>query len=143
MRMRIFFLFPFCFLFCSAAAQEPRVVLRNMEQQYQSCLDKGEGMAGCATRFYEEMDSMLNIAYRQLRHSMKATEKTKLQIEQRTWLVRRDAYFKKLDAVVQKKKDKKEYGTEDLLITIDDKARFVKERVEVLLSGLENSPYYR
>ncbi|HLO69878.1 MAG TPA: lysozyme inhibitor LprI family protein [Flavipsychrobacter sp.] len=68
-----------------------------MEAQNQSCLDKGIDIIGCQIRYYQQLDSVLNLTYRNLRSKLSEKEKASLKTKQLKWLRERDAYFKKLE----------------------------------------------
>jgi uncharacterized protein YecT (DUF1311 family) len=71
--------------------------LREMETQNQSCLDEGIDMIGCQIRYYQQLDSVLNLAYSNLRSKLSEKEKASLKTKQLKWLQERDVYFRNLE----------------------------------------------
>ena len=83
------------------------------------------------------MDSMLNAVYIKLKATLGARQKEALKNQQLAWIKKRDIYFKKQDKVFQKNYKKEEWGTDMEMITYDDKANFIKERVTILIRRLK------
>jgi uncharacterized protein YecT (DUF1311 family) len=114
----------------------------SLENQYQGCLDQGDYMFGCTKKFYFQMDSMLNGAYFKLRSTLDTTQQSELKREQKSWLVKRDLYFKKTFKEFKRKNpDNSPYGSafgaqDDAMFMYDDNAQFVEERVLKLLKRL-------
>lgn len=100
---------------------------------YQNCLDKGENMLGCTRRYYSQMDSLLNVVYKNLRNQSDAAGKDRLKSEQKKWLTKRDAYFKKVEKDPLNEITPGELSRDEAMIIIDQKADYVRERVEALL----------
>lgn len=108
-----------------AVGQEIQI-LDSLTKVYQSCLDEGINMYGCAQAFYSKMDSMLNVVYKKVRRNLDSASKLKLKAEQQKWLSERDKYFKRVDTE----------GDEDIdckMIAIDKKSIYVRKRVEFLI----------
>ncbi len=132
----------FCCIFLSGNAQAEKIINR-LETQYQSCLDKGEYMLGCTKNFYFQMDSMLNVVYLKLHSTLSTSQKAKLKIEQKAWLLKRDIYFKMtLKEFETKNQDISPSGPafgaqNDAMFMYDDNAKFVKDRVLVLIKRLK------
>ena len=142
------FIFIFTFLFCislTGIAQTEKTI-DSLETQYQNCLDKGEYMFGCTKKFYSQIDSMLNVVYFKLRSTLDTTQKAKLKIEQKAWLIKRDTYFKKtLKEFKTKNPDNSPYGSafgaqDDAMFMYDDNAKFVKDRILTLIKRLCKLP---
>lgn len=108
-------------------------IVENMATKHQTCLDSGIDMLGCSKSFYLQMDSMLNVVYHQLRATLGEKQKQALKNQQFKWIKKRDTYFNKQDNTLQKKYEKGEWGRDMEMITYDDKANFIKERVIVLI----------
>ncbi len=119
------------------SAQTAETVDR-LQQRYQTCLDSGQAMLHCAIRFYNEMDSLLNIRYQQLRASCDSMQKINLKDDQKDWLLSRDAYFKQTKAAV--KRNTKQKGTDVQMMMHDKNAAFVKTRVLALMA-VQNVAY--
>ena len=110
----------------------------DMSKKYQTCLDAGKDMLGCSQHFYAQMDSTLNVAYNNLLTLLNSTEKESLKKEQLMWLKKRDTYFKKKDKIFQDNVKKGNWGQDMKMITYDDKANYVKERVIVLIKKIKH-----
>ena len=80
------------------------------------------------------MDSILNDVYNNLIGTLGATDKTALKSQQLAWLKKRNTFFKNQDKRFQNKYKKGEWGEDMEMITYDDKANFIKERVKALIS---------
>ncbi len=104
--------------------------LSSMNNIHQQCLDKGDDMLGCATVFYNQMDSMLNVVYRQFRAQLDTVKFKQLKKEQLQWLADRNKNFKQLD---------KEAGSNELgsdvghIYSENQKAAFIYDRIIFLL----------
>jgi uncharacterized protein YecT (DUF1311 family) len=102
-----------------------------LQQRYQKCLDSGQAMRNCALVFFNQMDSLLNLAYNQLRSNSDSIQKNNLKDDQKDWLMSRDNYFKKTKADL---KGKAKTMTQDAEMMMHDKnAAFVKTRVLELI----------
>ena len=113
--------------------------VNDLAEKHQACLDEGKDMLGCTSRFYSQMDSLLNLAYNNLRKKMSEADKNALKIDQRDWLKKRDAYFKKQEQEVTKEMDapKSQWGEMQYMVLYDAEANFVKDRVTVLIRKSE------
>lgn len=113
----------------------------SLENKYQACLDKGQNMLGCAKTFYKEMDSLLNLQYKELLSKMGATEGARFKNEQREWLKERDKQFALFKEQVHTEAVNNEFdgGQDEQMILVDRKALFVKQRVIKLF--LQESSY--
>jgi len=107
--------------------------LDEITKKHQACLDTGVDMLGCSKMYYLQVDSLLNVAYNQLRFKMSGSDKESLKKEQLAWLKKRDSYFKQQNLMFQRKFEEGEWGSDMAMITYSDQAGFVKERVVVLL----------
>jgi uncharacterized protein YecT (DUF1311 family) len=135
-RLKLAFILSVFILITSKVQAQTQTQLNSLNNKYQACLDKGINMLRCSNLYYNQMDSLLNVVYNRLRISMNPSEKTVLKNEQLKWLKTRDAYFKKVDK--ENGIGGKEYvGTDFQMIAIDEKAQFVRERVEELMEKLK------
>ncbi len=116
-------------------AQTKRTVIDSLERNYQRCLSKSQYMYGCALEYYQQMDSMLDIVYRQLYTSLDTSRRRNLKVEQVLWQERRASYFKLLDTRVEKVRAKTLAGLDDQAIATDQKAAYIKERVTALIKS--------
>jgi uncharacterized protein YecT (DUF1311 family) len=108
-----------------------------MSDKHQACLDSGINMLGCSSKFYIQMDSMLNVAYNNLKLKLIPPGRTNLKNDQLNWLHKRDVYFRNKDRIYREKFNKGEWGTDMAMINYDDKAEFVKKRVLLLIKRLQ------
>jgi uncharacterized protein YecT (DUF1311 family) len=67
--------------FCGYSQTLNEVV--KIEKDYQKCLDSGNGMMFCAMDFETKSDSLLNVAYKNLKSKLNTSEQNKLKSEQR------------------------------------------------------------
>ena len=111
-------------------------IVDSLENKYQSCLDKGQNMLGCANTFYGQMDSLLNLQYKKLLSKMGAADGARLKNEQRKWLAERDKQFALLKQQVHKEAVDNGFagGQDEQMILTERKAIFVKQRVVELLT---------
>jgi len=133
------FLFTFFFIFTFSVQAQVLEELTDIDKKYKACLDKGTNMLDCARVYYSHMDSLLNVAYNKLRKPLNQTGKVALKNEQIKWLGKRDAYFKKIDKEYAAENSNGFAGNDSKMIAIDEKARFVRKRVEELIKKLGNS----
>lgn len=132
-------LFAFFSIIHLTCFSQTRSVLDSLENRYQACLDKGKNMFGCAKLFYQQMDSLLNVQYKQLRSSCDSVQKENLKQEQLKWLAKRDAYFKQTLNTFKSKNPKADpfgnaFGAQDDAMSMfDDNATFVKKRLLELI----------
>ncbi|RZL44850.1 MAG: DUF1311 domain-containing protein [Pedobacter sp.] len=125
----LFFIISFSLSICSQSYIK-EADIKKLEVKYQACLDNGDYMLGCSNQFYVEMDSCLNVAYKQLRQTSDELVKAALKKEQLEWLKIRDRKFAYID------KTNKDEGQDGEMFRRDEKANFVKERVLVLIRKL-------
>jgi len=132
MRKWIFFL---CLLAAGLKTfgQTRKAAVDSLERNYERCLSNGQNMYGCALTYYHQLDSMLNLVYRQLYARLDTSHRKTLRVEQVQWQERRKAYFKLLDMRVQKVHKKTLAGLDDHVIATDHKAAYIKDRVTELL----------
>lgn len=83
------------------------------------------------------MDSILNQVYNTLKSQLNVTEKERLKKEQKAWLKRRDVFIAKQNKEFLMKQKKGEWGSEMYMITYENDAEFVKERILILIKRLE------
>jgi uncharacterized protein YecT (DUF1311 family) len=134
-------IFSFFFLPSSGFAQSIKTI-DSLAIRYQICLDKGEFMYDCSNFFYNQMDSLLNLRYKQLRALCDAVQLENLKDDQLDWLSKRDKQFIKNQKQVNKaaKKDGYEGGQDEAMILMDINAKFVKNRVIELVN--RSQQYY-
>jgi uncharacterized protein YecT (DUF1311 family) len=118
---------------CSAAQSSYESVLERIDTQHQDCLDLGENMIACSSEYYKKVDSMLNVVYKAVLKDLANTEKTDLRNEQREWLTNRNNKFREIDN--EAKKDS--LGSMERMTAVEDKAGYVRERVDELIGKLK------
>jgi uncharacterized protein YecT (DUF1311 family) len=97
---------------------------------HQQCLDKGDDMLACSQKYYSEMDSMLNVVYKNLVKDADSATKATLKKEELEWLRQRDKAFSDFDN--EQVSEISAYDNQTL--SLNKKAEFVKERVVKLLT---------
>lgn len=114
-------------------------VLTQLDQKYQNCLNSENNMLPCSQKYYSEIDSLLNVAYKNYRASLNNETKNLLKNEQLKWFATRDVFFKKLDNDYSKKSKAGYAGKDARMIVIDEKAQFVRKRVNYFIEKLHKS----
>ncbi len=127
-------MFLFSMNMCSAQTLDEVSIL---EHKHQICLDKGADMLGCSVRYYAQMDSVLNLAYSNLRSKIPLKEKDAFKAEQRDWFKKRDKYFKEEETGFKKQAQKEEWGSDMYMILYDKEADFVRRRVIELINRFD------
>ena len=82
MRKLIFIL---AFMFLNSGVSvfgQDKNTIKNLENQCQACLDKGQYMLGCSKIYYSLMDSLLNVVYNKLISSCDSTQRRNLKVQQ-------------------------------------------------------------
>lgn len=128
MKLLVFALLILVFSGKIQAQPEQEKVLTQLEERYQDCLDNGTNMLSCAAKYYSQMDSMLNVVYKQSMNTLNPSQKTSLKADQEKWLLSRDKQFKKADL-----QSKKTNTIDAQMIALDKKAGIVNERIRFLL----------
>ncbi|GAA4065720.1 hypothetical protein GCM10022389_08040 [Flavobacterium cheonanense] len=123
------------FSFCLNAQTFDEV--KACELKYQNCLDSGLDMKTCAITFYNEADVLLNLSYKKLKNQLNASQKRKLQNEQRNWLKKRDKYFEEAFEEAKNDNGGSTLSEDFKMMYFDKKAEFVIERVKELLSKIK------
>jgi uncharacterized protein YecT (DUF1311 family) len=119
------------FNFCSYAQTLKEVI--KIESKYQKCLDTGNGMMYCALDFELKSDSLLNVAYKNLKLKLNIIEQNNLKIEQRKWLKKRDKYFEKSLVVAKIENGGETEGSNYKMLVLDKQGEFVIKRVKELI----------
>jgi uncharacterized protein YecT (DUF1311 family) len=133
LRTLILVVLPLCYLPVILAAQNK--VLDSLERSYQLCLDKGEHKYQCALTYYTQLNSLLDTVYLQLCNNMDSNGVRHLRLDQQAWLEKKELFFKKMDERVVKLSKKTMDGLDDEMISTDNKAAYIKERLLELLSS--------
>jgi uncharacterized protein YecT (DUF1311 family) len=107
-----------------------------LETAHQKCLDTGIGMRNCSYKYLNQSDSLLNVAYKNLRLKLTSEEKEKLKKEQLIWLKKRDQYFKKAYSDTKRKGYFEEGSLDFDMVVFDLQADYVFVRVKELIKRL-------
>jgi len=134
MKRQLLFI-PVLLLLClNMVAQNKKAAIDSLESRYQRCLAKSQYMYGCALEYYRDLDSMLDLVYRQLYSKLDTSRRQNLVVQQSLWKEKKEAYFKLLDTRVEKLHKKTLAGLDDQVIATDHKAAYIKDRVTELIS---------
>jgi len=131
-----------CILFCRTVTVNAQTLetITDLSNKHQICLDSGTHMLYCSRRYYTEMDSMLNLVYRNLRTRLSEKRKTELKTEQIKWLHKRDEDHKHTVKTYEKYVKSGEWGPEMyLMIYYDHDAEFIRKRVVELINRLNTT----
>lgn len=113
----------------NSSAQNSTKDLNTLKIQNQKCLDRGEDMLGCSRKYFIQMDSLLNVVYKNCRSKMNLNAQQELKSKQLLWLKNRDIKFKKIDSEDIGHGN----GLDDLLVKTQKKADFISERISFLI----------
>lgn len=107
-----------------------------LETVHQKCLDTGVGMRNCSYKYLNQSDSLLNVAYKNLRLKLNPEEKEKLKKEQLIWLKKCDQYFKKAYSDTKRKGYFEEGSLDFDMVVFDLQADYVFVRVKELIKKI-------
>lgn len=113
--------------------------LSSFESNYQKCLDEGDNMLGCSQQYYQQLDGLLQSVLKDMRASLKVSQRTAFRNEQTAWNKKKETYFRELPKSV--KADNEDVKGADLqMMIIDKKSEFLIERINELagMSGAED-----
>lgn len=128
-----FVFFIFVAFQCNAQTMETVNKLRN---DYQSCLNSGSGMKNCSIEYYNQSDSLLNVAYKNLKLKLSSKEQSRLKKEQLDWVKKRDLYFEKVYSDTKKEGHFIEGSSDFDMVVFDEKANYVFTRVKELIKRI-------
>ena len=99
----------------------------------QNCLDSGisgKHMENCSCEFRNQMDSILNVVYNNIRKNLNAKQKEILKQEELNWLRKRE-----INHEASRKESKREGidGHDAGMIACDDDAKYVIRRIYALI----------
>lgn len=129
----------FVFLMCLLANRMQAQTLEDiavLKKQEQTCLDKGLAMMACSEQFCGQMDSLLNLAYNNLRKLLDEKGKAALKADERSWLKKRDQRHNAMMKEAKKELDIKpgeQVGEDYYMVLYNKDADFIKERVITLI----------
>lgn len=127
--MKVLFLFLFSLLSYGATMAQSHAAIDSLDRKYQACTSHKGNLYGCVVTYYKSMDSLLNTSYRQLYTKLDSTQKRGLEQEQQAWEEKKTAYFDLLDTRVGKVEKKTLNGLDDRMISTDNKAAYLRNRV--------------
>lgn len=122
------------FLCTSAYSQTSKAALDTLEIHYQQCLSNSHQMYNCAVIYYKQLDSLLHNTLQHLYSSLNPGRQQQLQAEQSAWEEKKEEYFRKIDERVEKMHKRTMEGLDDDMISTDNKASFIKQRLTTLLN---------
>ncbi|NSL89408.1 hypothetical protein [Chitinophaga solisilvae] len=131
--MRNLILILLVFLCSNVYSQSRSAALDTLETRYQQCLSRSSNSYGCALTYYKQLDSLLYSTLQHLYSHIDLTRQHKLEADQITWEEKKDVYFKKIDERVEKLHKSTMNGLDDDMISTDNKAAYLKDRVNALL----------
>ena len=105
-------------------------LLEHIDSLHQTCLDSGANMWNCANDFNNQMDSLLNVVYRNVKSKLTPEQFQTLKQEQLKWIRKRDDVYSKTNN--ENTKDGLS-ATDASMAALDQEAEFVKERILYLL----------
>jgi uncharacterized protein YecT (DUF1311 family) len=118
---------------CNAQTIE---TVNKLKSSYQQCLNSGSGMKNCAIEYYNQSDSLLNVAYKNLKLKLSSKEQSKLKKEQLDWLKKRDLYFEKVYSDTKKEGHFTEGSSDFDMVVFDEKANYVFSRVKEIIKRI-------
>lgn len=133
--MRNLILILMVFLCTSAYSQSHPTALDTLENRYQQCLGNSQNIYDCAVTYYRQLDSLLNRTLQHLYASLNTHRQQQLQAEQSAWEEKKYEYFRKIDERVEKLHKQTLAGLDDNTISTDNKAAFVRSRLEDILAA--------
>lgn len=110
--------------------------VNKFKASYQHCLNSGSGMKNCAIEYYNQSDSLLNVAYRNLKLKLSSKEQSRLKKEQLDWIKKRDLYFENVYSDTKKEGHFIEGSSDFDMVVFDEKANYVFTRVKELIKRL-------
>jgi uncharacterized protein YecT (DUF1311 family) len=110
--------------------------VNKLKSSYQKCLNSGSGMKNCSIEYYNQSDSLLNVAYKNLKLKLSSKEQSKLKKEQLDWLKKRDLYFEKIYADTKKEGHFIEGSSDFDMVIFDEKANYVFSRVKEIIKRI-------
>lgn len=112
------------------SAQTLHETLMKLSSQNLECLDAEKNVLECSQKYYKQLDSLLNVVYKNIQENLNETKKQDLQNRQQIWIKSRDIQFKKIDI-----QNKELVNNEDnLIVKTQAKCDFVFERVSFMIA---------
>jgi len=106
--------------------------LELLRTEYETCIETGSNLKNCASSYYTKINLILNDTYLELLNASNLKEKNKLSVDQKTWTLKRDVYFKSLLAEAKADSEGGPVTDESEMSMFDQKAEYVLDRIETL-----------
>jgi uncharacterized protein YecT (DUF1311 family) len=136
--MKILFLCMALCLSLNVFSQVSKTTVDSLELRYQQCLGEGNNVYNCALQYYTQMDSLVNMVYRQLYSKLDNNHRESLLVSQQQWTEKKQAYFRNIDDRADKKRPLTLPGLDDDMIVTDNKAEYLRTRVIELLANMHS-----
>lgn len=108
--------------------------ISSFESNFQKCQEDSDNLLGCSQQYYQQLDALLQTVLKDLRTSLKVSQRTTFRNEQTDWAKKKEAYFRQLPKSV--KDENEDLSGADLQIAVlDKKSEFLIERINEL-SGM-------
>lgn len=122
----------------SAHSQSAKTV-KDLVKKHRQCLNQCLAVnpvdrIKCSEVFYFQMDSLLTVVYKNTRSGLVKSKRKQLDKDQLKWMHDRDVYFAQQDLLFGEKHKHNQWRSDMQMITYEDKANFVKDRVVTLIA---------
>lgn len=119
---------------CSESKKDYFSIVKKMQNDRQSCLDQGRDMLGCDERYLVQMDSMLNVVYKDLRNKLDEKASNKLLQEERMWIKSKEVMVLSTYSDINELQAKGEMvGELDRMMAVSTEADFIHDRLMKLI----------
>ncbi len=120
----------FLFLISFYSYSQTNKTIKKLDTELQKCLDDTQNnMMNCTQVYYNKIDDLLNITYKNIRTKLSKPEQDKLKSQQLAWLKKRDQYFTKVKTDTAKQLDGEKESQDYRMICTHENALFVKDRI--------------
>jgi uncharacterized protein YecT (DUF1311 family) len=127
--------------FTSSANAQIDKAIATVDEAFHNCVANYKNdLLDCSHEYYDRLDSLLNLVYKQERAKLTSLGKDQLRKSQLAWLKRRDQFFQTVDDEYWELDKKGEAGTATRANAIMGKAEFVRKRVLALTKASDNYP---
>jgi Leucine-rich repeat (LRR) protein len=130
--VKLFILIIFLFITNSAFSQLEKTI-DSLQKIEKACLDNGRNMPYCSYVYMQEMDSLLNLVYSNLKSSLDSIEQKNLKIDELNWIKKKDLYFKEIDKEYTDNLKSGDWGKDMRMVSYQEKSDFIEKRVLVLI----------
>ena len=131
----------FLVVFMTSCSQKKSIqyskTLNELANSHQKSIDKDQSMMADTRKYSIQMDSMLNLVYKDLIVRLNEVEKDSLITEQRKWLKNRDAEFRNYSLSLDTVRDILGFiPRDDRMFVYDKQGEYIRLRVLELVSYL-------